>query len=776
MNDIYLAKMYRIYHPLNIMKGKHTLIVNLLTAAIFWVLCIPEQCISQTAAIQGIITDSRTGQPLEGANIVLQQSGEERLRGMAAGPNGFYQISGLPSGEYFLRITFIGYAAYEEILLLANGETETISVALLPDDEQLGVLVVSVPGTGAAGMEAGRQRVDAADFRRVPTPAGSGDLASYLQAMPGIVSTGDRGGQFYIRGGTSAENMVLVDGTLIFQPFHILGFFSAFPETIVSGADVYAGGFGARYNGRTSSVIDVKMRNGDRYQTRGSASVSPFVGEVVVEGPLTRGRTSWIASVRRSLVEESSPMFLGETYPLRFESQYFKMTHFGLSDTRCSLMALRTYDRGRLDIDMDDMVSWTNFITGGQCVILPEGANMLFDINAGLSFVSNATGQGNTPELTSDAMRFNLDVNLTRFFSQARFDYGLFVHIHSLNYDMRELSGGPQLGSDNLLSTGAYSEITLSAGTLELKPGIVMAFYMGDYSPNLEPRFRAIWQPWGREEEQLSAALGLYRQPLAGVHGTRDAGSIFTAWMPSPIGNSQLESVHALLGWRQILAPGIQFSVEGYRKWMRHLPVPVWSHLVQFTTELARANGDVYGADLRLEYNRGAFYGFAGYSYTFTEYTTTQDHFMEWFGEPVRRYSPPHDRRHQINTMASLELGKYVAGVRWELGTGMPFTRPMGFYELHSFRDKLPIVKHEFGTQMVIINDYLRGRMLTYHRLDVSLERTFDLSVGQLKLLMGATNLYNRENMFYYDVFSHRRVDQLPIAPYVSLKLELVKN
>src|SRR5690625_1779968 len=193
--------------------------------------------------------------------------------------------------------------------------------------------------------------------------------------MPGVVSSGDRGGQLFIRGGTPAENMVLMDGVLIFQPFHILGYFSAFPESIVSGADVYAGGFGAKYNGRTSSVIDVNMRNGNRYETSGTASISPYLAEITAEGPIKTGRTSWIASVRRSLTEEFSPVFLGDTYPLRFESQYAKLTHFGRMDSRCSLMAMRTYDRGRLDLNTDDMVRWTNVVAGGRCVILPENAD-----------------------------------------------------------------------------------------------------------------------------------------------------------------------------------------------------------------------------------------------------------------------------------------------------------------------------------------------------------------------------------------------------------------
>src|SRR5690606_2971084 len=117
-------------------------------------------------------------------------------------------------------------------------------------------------------------------------PAGSGDLASYLQTLPGVTTTGDRGGQLFVRGGTAAENLVLVDGIPIYQPFHILGFFSVFPEDLVSSVDFYAGGFGARYSGRTSSVLDVGLREGNANTTRAVGTASPFLAEVMVEGPV----------------------------------------------------------------------------------------------------------------------------------------------------------------------------------------------------------------------------------------------------------------------------------------------------------------------------------------------------------------------------------------------------------------------------------------------------------------------------------------------------------
>src|SRR5690625_7225284 len=105
-------------------------------------------------------------------------------------------------------------------------------------------------------------------------------------------------------------------------------------------------------------------------------------------------------------------------------------------------MAMRTYDRGRLDLTADDMVRWTNVVAGGRCGVLPETARMLFDTNVGVSYVSNATGQRNAPELTSDALRVNLDVNLTRFLGNTQLDYGLFLRVSHFYYDMRARVGG----------------------------------------------------------------------------------------------------------------------------------------------------------------------------------------------------------------------------------------------------------------------------------------------------------------------------------------------
>lgn len=724
------------------------------------------------ATVQGIITDDSNSQPLEGANVVLDEIGGEELQGMATDPNGFYQIDGIDPGEYVMRISFVGYITHTDTLSLQRDERRTISVALKPDEGQLEELIVRPTG-GSTQLEAGRQRISSADLGRIPTPAGSGDLASYLQSLPGVVATGDRGGQLYIRGGTPSQNKVLIDGILIYQPFHILGFFSAFPEDLVANTDFYAGGFGPRYSGRLSSVLDVKMRDGNRRQTTGTASVSPFLGEIIVEGPLKKNRSSWIASFRSSLVEQTSPTLLGDKQPLYFDSQFFKTSFFGSQDSRCSAMGMRTYDRGSLGAEEDDIFQWTNFILGGRCVVLPADSDLFFDLNTGISYLKNAAGSRDNPERTSSILRINLDANLTRYVGPVRLEYGGFFNTNSLTYDFSELFAGPQATSEHVVSLGVYVGSTIPLGDrFQVKPGATFTIYRTDYSPILEPRLRGSWQPWGNDDYELSFAAGIYRQLLTGVNDKRDAGSIFRAWMPVPTGNSQMKAIHGLLGWAQSIGGGFQLSAEGYYKQLENLPVPIWRTSSEFTTDLAQANGEVWGGDLRLEYNRRPIYAFLGYGYSRTRYETRQDHFNEWFGNPVQQYHPPHDRRHQVNAQLNIELGPYTAGLRLQLGTGLPFTRPLGFDETFEFEEKLPNIKDQFGSPRVVLDRHYGGRLPTYHRLDVSLKRTIEFSSAQLEIQAGAINSYDQVNIFYYDVYKHQRFDQLPLAPYLSIKLE----
>jgi len=734
----------------------------LLLAAVAFI--FPRPAWGQEAAIQGIVADSATGQPLEDVAVSLSANGQQ-VHGTFTDRNGFYQIPGIRPGTYTLRGQQLGYREYQQEITVGPGEPQTVSFRMAQAAVQLEGIVVS-PERGAAVRDLGRQTVTPEDLRFVPVPGGSGDLAAYLQTLPGVTTTGDRGGQFFVRGGTPADNLVLIDGIPIYQPFHILGFFSVFPEELVSRADFYPGGFGARYQGRASSVLDVRIRDGDPTGTHAAGTVSPFLAEAVLEGS-TQG-ASWLGFARRSLVEETSEALIGSPQPLTFESQFFKVTSTHTKDNRCSALALRTVDSGRLDPDESaSEVSWRNLLFGLRCVNLRSGGQLL-EVNWSYSGSGSDAVTRGTSELHSSIWRAQHDLHATGRLGSIPVQAGYILDLEGMSYDLSELFTAQTGDHDAVFGASAYLEPSLALGRrLELRPGIVL---VASPRPGLEPRFRVSWEPFGASGGTLQGALGLYRQNVVGISDMRDVSSVFVAWMDAP-DRIPLDAWQSVLGWQQDLGGGFRWSVDGYYKRMSGIPVPIWRAVAQFTTELGRADGEVRGADLRVEYSNPRFYGFVGYGYSWIQYEAAQSEFSSWFGQPVQSYHPPHDRRHQVNALANLEIGDFRASARWQFGSGLPYTRPMGFDEAFDYTKNLHDVHTNLGITRLVLDRPLQGRLPMVHRLDLSLEREWNRSLGTLRVQAGAINGYDRRNMFYYDLFTGHRLDQLRFAPYASVTL-----
>ncbi|GAA5520830.1 TonB-dependent receptor [Aliifodinibius salicampi] len=374
--------------------------------------------LGQDATMQGIITRENTGEPMYGANVALRSLSDEDVLGTAADSDGFYRIGSIEPDTYAIQITYIGYKTYEDTLAFEAGENYTLNVALQPGDAELGEVVIE-QSTGAVMRDEGSQRISPVDLGRIPSPA-LGDLSTYIQTLQGVVALGDRGGQVFIRGGTPSQNLVLLDGAMIYRPSHIVGFFSPFPKNIISGVDFYAGGFGPRYNSRVSSVMDIQLRHGDRNNFAGSASISPFAGELFFEGPLKEGKASWMLSARNSLIERTSAgVYPIDDQPLKFGSQLLKVSFPGQND-RCSAMIMHTYDRGRMDFEVDESIKWRNFALGGNCVVLPENSRTLMQSNVNISSFSNSLINEEGFGFSSNIWRVNVDINLRQYVGDTR--------------------------------------------------------------------------------------------------------------------------------------------------------------------------------------------------------------------------------------------------------------------------------------------------------------------------------------------------------------------
>jgi hypothetical protein len=212
-------------------------------------------------------------------------------------------------------------------------------------------------------------------------------------------------------------------------------------------------------------------------------------------------------------------------------------------------------------------------------------------------------------------------------------------------------------------------------------------------------------------------------------------------------------------------------SVDGYYKRLRRLPVPIWSTVARFTTTLMLADGESYGSDVRLVY-QGPFYAALAYGYTHTLYAAAQDNFGRWFGEPVQHYHPPHDRRHQLGAVLGLDVAGVEVNVSWQYGSGLPYPQVLGY---DSFIDLtgLTDIRSFYGIPRFLFDRPYRARLPAYHRLDASVARAFRLPGAGLKLQAGVINAYDRANLFYFDLYTLRRVDQLPLLPYLSMLLEV---
>lgn len=735
-------------------------------------LCLTQAAQAQTGTVRGFVTDKSDGQALPGASVALVvPSG--LAAGTAADNDGYYALTRVEPGRYILRITYLGYEPYQQPVDLKADDILTRNVALVPTGNELeGVVVEDQREGGAAQIIAGAQTVTPREIERIPSLDVSGDLVRYLQAMPGIVTTGDRGGQLYIRGGEPSQNLVLLDGMNLYKPFHVLGFYSAFPSDILQTADVYAGGFGAKYSGRISSVIDVATRNGNNRRYEGAVSASPFVTTALVEGPVSKGRVSFLGSARVSTVEQVASQYVDRPLPYSF-GDFFGKIHAVIADNhRVSFSFIHTYDSGSLDggirTDHSNEIRWYNTVYGFRYLILPKHHPILGEVLFSVSRLDEELGPIEEPTRTSGIRGFNLSVNVTQNYGKSEYDWGFFFRTPVLEADLGGAYQDVDFTYKRSPNPGAYFQPDLYVGHgLRLRPGLVGQL-VGQKGFFFEPRFRAIWEH-GRH--RVSGAAGIYRQDVVGLTDRRDVTNIFTAWTDSPLGRAS-RAVHALLGYNLQATGWLDLSAEGYYKKLDGIYIGEWTAYPRFTTHLKEAWGNVKGLDLRLEIRRPNFYGFVNYGLTFVKYKAIQESLRPWFGTDEIPFRPPHDRRHQVNVLATTKIKGFDLSVRWNFGSGLPYTQVRAFDGFILMDGPVDVFK-EPGTSRVIYDRPFGGVLPTYHRLDVSVDRRFTLPHGVgLTLQAGAVNVYDRANLFALDLFTLQRTDQLPFVPTVGLKVE----
>ncbi|MFB6098993.1 MAG: carboxypeptidase regulatory-like domain-containing protein, partial [Salinibacter sp.] len=533
---------------------------------LFSVSCVtapPPARAQDTATLRIVVTSTADGNPLEGANVQLRPpDAKTNVRAGATNRDGYLAFRGLAPRRYRIAISYVGYKTHRDTVSLKAGR-RIYSAALTPRPERLEEVTVEAR-PGLAQRQAGRQTIEPAALGRIPTPGPSGDLASYLQTLPGVVSVGDRGGQLYIQGGAPTQNRYLIDGLPVVRPFHISSFYSAFPQNIIQSVDLYAGGFGAEYGEALSSVLDVRLRPGNMKRYTGSAAVGPHLAAIHAEGPLVRGEQSFLVSARYSLLEQTAPLW-GQNARIGFYDVTGRYT-FQRENATCNVTALRTHDQGSIGASEDRVLTWSNTVIGGRCFFLDEQLNQTFSVRGGYSGFHNTAGTKGNPEQEAGRWRAYIMLNGDQTLLGYPVDFGGRLTLG--RYRARLAS--PFVGVDEISDTQGMVRAHWSldwapSDYLTVVPSLAVR---ATYSVRLsaDPRVRLSFRPTGTEQQEISFAAGVYRQIDEGISDQRDAGTVFTVWKPPALEDPLPSALQALLGYRYRLGSSLEASIEGYAK------------------------------------------------------------------------------------------------------------------------------------------------------------------------------------------------------------------
>ena len=698
------------------------------------------------ADVFGVVADAETEGPVVAATVGVVD-GAGRVRGRATGSEGEFVYRGLPAGRYLLRVSAVGYQTRADTLVLEAGDRIDLVVELTPSTSALGRVDVEADAAPII-REAGLTRIRAADVRALPTTDPGGDLVAGILASAGVSTAGDRGGQISVRGGTPTQNLVLVDGIPVFQPFHLFGAYSALPAGVVRSADVYSGGWPARFGGRIASVVDVVGRTAHKTKPAGAATVSPFVAGLEAEIPVVPGDLSVLASARRSLVEDAAQA-VGAELPYRFEDAFAK-AHARLDATSTlQATALYAFDEGDLG-RTGDVLRQTTTAAGGQFFSISSEFAAALDISAYWSeyvseFVPSA-GLASGPPRRSESTVFG-----------GRFGYVYYVGPHTVRTGIQAssyrfvYSFRPEAEqTDNVSEGSVFVDAELDFGALRIEPGLRAQTFPAQTQPSsLEPRLLV---SYARGESVWRAAGGVYRQEIVGLTDQRDIGDVFTAWTTTSNALPIPTATHGLVGWEGLVAPGLRLGVEGYAKALSGQTILVGGRLLS-------TNGEAYGADVTASYRRPGVrlevvYGAASLTYRDVE----------------REYRPPFHRPHRFSVSGRAERGPWAASVAFQLTSGRPVQRVLG-----TFRDLEggDVLTASGRPTAVFEAEPYAGRTPPYHRLDVSLEWAARLARADVVVQAAVVNATNRANVFYYDALRDARVDQLPLLPTLGLRLEV---
>ena len=731
---------------------------------------------AQSGTIRGFVYDKESGEPIIFCNISLK----ETTMGAPTDVNGYFSIAKVPAGDYKIIITYLGFDSLQENIHLAAGKILTKKFELTESSIQLGEVKVSAERQEMkTEVKAAVIKITPKDLEMIPTIGGEPDLAQYLQIVPGVVFTGDQGGQLYIRGGSPVQNKVLLDGMVVYSPFHSIGLFSVFDTDIIRNTEVYTGGFSAEYGGRISSIMDIKTRDGNKKNIEGKLSANTFGSKLLMEGPLSKtGKSSFVFSGKTSYLNKSSELFYKHPIlsfdekglPYSYTDLYGKFSFHGGNGSKLNIFGFNFTDQVNYQYISD--LQWDSKGIGSQFILVPGNSPILIEGNFAFSNYGITMKEAASPLRSSEIVGFNLGFDFTYFLSKGKIKYGFDVLGFETDFTTYNSVNSIIEQDENTSEFSAYVNYQYTSTRFIIEPGLRIQKYTLGFSP--EPRLGMKYN--ATERLRLKFATGIYSQNILSTVSDRDVVNLFYGFISGP-DNIPLQTngdeyphklqkaTHFIAGIEYDLGTNIDLNIEAYRKNFTQQTNINRNKTSNSDNDFIIETGYAQGVDVLLKYSNKQLYLWGVYSLGFVR---RDDGIME--------YAPHFDRRHNMNLVASYKFGRnnsWKMDMRWNLGSGFPFTQTQGFYESLNFQDGINTDytsnNGELGIQYAELN---KGRLPYYHRLDLSISKTINIAKkSELDISASVTNVYNRENIFYFNRIKYERVNQLPIMPSIGASI-----
>jgi len=748
---------------------------------------------AQPQMVRGFIYEKSNGSAIPYVNVAVKGSSKGAITNM----DGYFQLADLPVGEVELSITFLGFKTAVEVVRVYKNKPNTIKVYLEEGAELLKTVNLNIERAEK------KVKVNTAVVNLNPksietfSAGGDPDLMKAISVLPGVVTTGDQGGQLYIRGGAPIQNLVLLDGMIIYNPFHSIGFFSVFDTDVLQSAKVYTAGFGAEYGSRNSSVMDIRTRDGNRSETVGKVYSSTYMSKVLIETPLGKrdknglANNSLFLSGKTSYLRQTAPIFYPyvETrfggLPFTFNDIYGKFTTQSKGGSKLSAKAFNFSDAVMLDSAQG--IQWNSWGYGANFTVIPPASATLIQGDFAQSQYYIASTENPDQPRNSTINGFNGGLDFTYFLGKAdEIKYGLDLIGYTTDFNYTNSLGLGLNQQESTTELGGFFNYRKVGTLLIIEPGIRFHYYGSLSELSVEPRLGLKYSI--TEDFRFKASGGKYSQNLVAANSDRDVVNLFYGFLsgatdlPSNFRDRSITSklqkaVHGVAGFEYDLGDHWDVTLESYVKDFSQLTninrnklyedVPSYSDQPEILRkDFIVERGLAYGYDALVKYEKGRYYFWGVYAWSKVQ----RD-------DGIQVYAPNFDRRHNINLVGNAKLGKeenWIFSVRWNLGTGFPFTPTQGYYPGIDFLDPLgnPDINFDYttanGDPSVLYGALNGNRLPTYHRLDASLKYTAMLKTGQAEVVIGATNMYNRANIFYYDRVAAARVNQLPIMPTIS--------